>query len=214
MNKKTIIILLSFFLLFSLVACSSPKVDKKEMKNIDINFNVNSVTNGTMNFNYPSDEWKEIESPLPYIPVMLVPIDAESLDININIVESEDVEMPLEKFLEGLPLIVEKLSPAINVNLAEIRTLNGIDVAYNENTIKFTEENIEKGLKSGVLTEQAIEQSGGKETLLNIPEQKQIQMTFYLDNKDVTITGTYLDDSQKEMVLKAMTTMVQTAKLK
>ena len=214
MTKKILTTLLLSTLIFSLVGCNDKKVETKNMNSIDINFNTKTVSNGTVDFDYPSDEWVELKEHSYNIPILLIPAGTNSLDVNINVMPSEDVEMPLEKFLESLPIAMEQLATNSTMDLMEIRSLNNIEIAYNENTIKYTEENIEKGLKKGTLTEQVIEQSGGREALLNIPEKKQIQMTFYLDKKDDTITGTYLDDSQKEMVLKAMTTMVQTAKLK
>lgn len=213
MIKKIATSLLSLFLIFSLVGCGN-KAEKKEIDAINIDFKVNTVDNGTVKFDYPADEWEEIEYPSPAVPVMLLPKDAEDMNVNINITKSSDKEASLEKILETIPDLYEKISPNITVDLAEIRTINGMEIAYNENSVKFTEENIEKGLKNGVFTEEAIEANGGKEALLNMPEQKQIQMTMDLDDKQVSITGTYLDDSQKEMVLKAMTTMAQTAKLK
>lgn len=217
MKRKLKVMLMSMLLVSSLTACGGNASSKSvaTIQPVTIDFNVASLDNGTISFEYPTDEWKRVESGFPAIPVMLIPSDASNnTNTNINVVVSEEVKMPLDKYLSAIPATYEQVSPNIKVDLSEIRTLDDKEVAYNENTVQFTDENIQKCIEKGILTEQMIEANGGKEALLNIPAQKQIQMTFYLDNKSTTVTGTYTEDNEKENVLKAMTTIVQTAKIK
>ncbi len=60
MTKKLTAILFSLFLIFSLVGCN--KTEPISMNPINIDFNVKTVDNGTITFNYPIDEWEESPS--------------------------------------------------------------------------------------------------------------------------------------------------------
>ena len=73
---------------------------------------------------------------------------------------------------------------------------------------------MEYGLQNGIFSQENIEALGGKEAFLNQPEKKQIQMSVSFNDRITNITGTYEDDKNRETVLKAMTTMVQTSTLK
>ncbi len=103
----------------------------------------------------------------------------------------------------------------MQVKVAEVRKLGDIEVGYLEVNTKMTDNTIDIMIESGKITEEDIELLGGREALLAIPEAKQIQMGIIVDeDKFLNIVGTYYDDKDREEFLKAMKTIVQTAKVK
>lgn len=214
MTKKLKAILFSLFLIFSLVGCN--KTEPISMNPINIDFNVKTVDNGTITFNYPIDEWEEAPSFNPdLIKILLYPKNDLEKTTNITVgITAESTNLTLDDYVKLLPSQLEKSSPGTKVTVAELRKINDIEVSYIELNTKITEEAMEYGLQNGIFSQENIEALGGKEAFLNQPEKKQIQMSVSFNDRITNITGTYEDDKNRETVLKAMTTMVQTSTLK
>ena len=184
------------------------------MASINIDFNTDTVTNDTLTFEYPSDEWVVGESISPVIKVILY-FTGENAAENTNIsvgTSAPSKEITLYDYVALMPLQLEKSSPGTKVSLSEVRVINDMEIGYLEMTTKITEDEMNYGLEQGIFTEESIEDAGGKEAFLNQPEVKQIQMSLYIGGNLTNITGTYYNDNEKEDVLKAMCTMVQTVK--
>ncbi len=216
MIKKLTSMLFLICLIFSLVGCKA-KIEAIPMNAINIDFNISNVTNNTLTFDYPSDDWEQGQSPTPEIIKVVLYYKGENASegTNINVgATSQSTDITLEDYVALMPSKLEKSSPGTKVNVAELRKINDIEIGYIEMSTKLEEKDIDYGLQQGIFTEQSINQAGGREALLNQPEVKQIQMSVSFEGKLTNITGTYYDDSEKEDVLKAMTTMAQTAKLK
>ncbi|MBS5793663.1 MAG: hypothetical protein KIC92_02755 [Clostridiales bacterium] len=214
MTKKLTAILFSLFLIFSLVGCN--KTEPISMNPINIDFDVKTVDNGTITFNYPIDEWEEAPSFNPdLIKILLYPKNDLEKTTNITVgITAESTNLTLDDYVKLLPSQLEKSSPGTKVTVAELRKINDIEVSYIELNTKITEEAMEYGLQNGIFSQENIEALGGKEAFLNQPEKKQIQMNVSFNDRITNITGTYEDDKNRETVLKAMTTMVQTSTLK
>ncbi len=214
MTKKLTAILFSLFLIFSLVGCN--KTEPISMNPINIDFNVKTVDNGTIAFNYPTDEWEESPSFNPdLIKILLYPRNDLEKTTNITVgITAESTNLTLDDYVKLLPSQLEKSSPGTKVTVAELRKINDIEVSYIELNTKITEEAMEYGLQNGIFSQENIEALGGKEAFLNQQEKKQIQMSVSFNDRITNITGTYEDDKNRETVLKAMTTMVQTSTLK
>ena len=213
MLKKYFYIVISIFLIFSLTACGK-KQEAVPMASINIDFNTDTVTNDTLTFEYPSDEWVVGESISPVIKVILY-FTGENAAENTNIsvgTSAPSKEITLYDYVALMPLQLEKSSPGTKVSLSEVRVINDMEIGYLEMTTKITEDEMNYGLEQGIFTEESIEDAGGKEAFLNQPEVKQIQMSLYIGGNLTNITGTYYNDNEKEDVLKAMCTMVQTVK--
>ncbi len=213
MLKKYFFIIISIFLIFSLTACGK-KQEAVPMESINIDFNTDTVTNDTLTFEYPSDEWVVGESISPVIKIVLYFTgDNATEGTNINVgTSAPSKEITLDDYVALMPMQLEKSSPGTKVSLSELRTINDMEIGYMEMNTKITEDAINYGLEQGIFTEQTIEDAGGKEAFLNQPEVKQIQMSLYIGGNLTNITGTYYNDNEKEDVLKAMSTMVQTVK--
>lgn len=213
MFKKYFHIMVSIFLIFSLTACGK-KQEAIPMEAINIDFNTDTVTNDTLTFEYPRDEWVVGESISPLIKVILYFTgDNATEGTNINVgTSAPSKEITLDDYIALMPDKLEKSSPGTNVSLSELRKINDMEIGYMEMNTKITEEAINYGIEQGIFTEKTIEDVGGKEAFLNQPEVKQIQMSLYINGNLTNITGTYYNDNEKEDVLKAMCTMVQTVK--
>ena len=214
--KKFKFIIIFIILIFSLVGCSK-KIESIPMEAINIDFQVETVDNGTITLDYPSEDWTKGESSNPEVIKVVLYSNNENLEENTNIIvgtTASSTNIPLEDYVQLLPAQLEKSSPGTKVTVAEYRKINDIPVSYIEINTKMTEEAMEYGLQKGIFTEQTIEAEGGKEAFINKPETKQIQMSISFKDRITSITGTYSKDEEKEIVLKAMQTMLQTAKLK
>lgn len=215
MIKKPIISFVTLFLIFTLVGCGE-KLEPTYIEPININFNVANVNNQTVSFQYPTDDWQQKDSFNPDIIKVLLYGKNENLDPTTNITigsTSTSQNLILEDYVKLIPEHLEKSSPGTKVSLAELRKVNDIVFSYLEMKTKVTEEDLEYGLQKGIFTEETIKAKGGKEAFLNQPEVKQIQMSVSFQDKITNITATYSNDNEKEIILKAMLTMVQTATL-
>lgn len=215
MFKKILTILCSMFLIFALVGCSSKESDVSNASTIEpinIDFEVKTLEARTMTFDYPAESWKETKG-FANINVLANTNSTQGTNINIQESKEADKNLKVSDYVKAVKKELEEMSGGgMKVQVAEVRKLNDTELAYIESTNKMTEESIDLALKSGTLTEEQINQLGGKEELLNAPETKQIQMAPIIDNKFFIVTGTYYDDSEKEEVLKAMLTIIQTVK--
>lgn len=215
MKKFSSIVIFIFFIFF-LTSCSK-KIETIPMEAINIDFEVETVDNGTITLDYPTEDWIKGESPSPEIIKVVLYSNNENLEKSTNIIvgtTATSTNIPLKDYVQLLPAQLEKSSPGTKVTVAEYRKINDIPVSYMEINTKMTKEAMEYGLQKGIFTEQTIEAEGGKEAFINKPETKQIQMSISFKDRITNITGTYSKDEEKEIILKAMQTMVQTAKLK
>ena len=62
-------------------------------------------------------------------------------------------------------------------------------------------------------TEESLEQAGGRETILAIPDSHSIVVYGILDGNLVIYGGTYYEDAQKQEVLDAINIMLQTTEI-
>lgn len=216
MIKKTTIILFSLLLIFSLIGCVG-KIEAIPMEAVNIDFDVTTVDNGTVAFNYPAKDWVQKDSfNKDVIKILLSPTNekfAEGTNITVGIT-AESTNMSLNEYVKLLPEQLERSSPGAKVTVAEIRKINDIEISYLEINTKMTEEAMKYGLEKGIFSQKNIEELGGKEAFLNQPETKQIQMSISFEDRITNVIGAYSNDEEKEVVLKAMTTMIQTATLK
>ncbi len=216
MLKKLLIVFFQVILLLILTSCKY-KEENIVINPIDINFEVGTIDNGIITFNYPLEDWTEISDFHSDDITSLLIAKNEKLNVetNINIIKGENYEKSnLKDYINYKISLIEESFNGMKVNVSEIRKINDIQFGYMEITTKFTNEMIDKVLKEGLFTKKDIEDMGGKEYLLSIPEAKQIQISIYLGGKFNNITALYIEDSEKEIVTKAIQTIVQTAKLK
>lgn len=215
MIKKPIISFITLFLIFYLAGCGK-KLEPTYVEPININFNVTDVNNQIVSFSYPTDDWQQKDSFNPDIIKVLLYGKNEILASTTNITigsTSTSQNLTLEDYVKLIPEHLEKSSPGTKVYVAELKKVDDIVFSYLEMKTKVTEEDLKYGLQKGIFTEEGIKAKGGKGAFLNQPEVKQIQMSISFKDKITNITATYSNDNEKEIILKAMLTMIQTAKL-
>ena len=95
----------------------------------------------------------------------------------------------------------------------ELRSFDGNPVIYMENSYTFNDEVIDQMIENELWTEESLEQAGGRETILAIPDSHSIVVYGILDGNLVIYGGTYYEDAQKQEVLDAINIMLQTTEI-
>ena len=95
----------------------------------------------------------------------------------------------------------------------ELRSFDGNPVIYMENSFTFNDEVIDQMIENELWTEESLEQAGGRETILAIPDSHSIVVYGILDGNLVIYGGTYYEDAQKQEVLDAINIMLQTTEI-
>lgn len=159
---------------------------------------------------YPADLYTADEGLTPLTLFLNETIDSDQ-SVNINIQKSEAFDAKLnQSFLDHLLDSQESVSgaEALTINVAEIRELHGEPVIYMENVTQITDEVIDLLLAEGVLTEEMIEQAGGRETFKVIPPTKSVAIYGVVDGYLCMYTGTYYDDAHKQTLIDTMTLLI------
>lgn len=87
---------------------------------------------------------------------------------------------------------------------------NGAPAIYTESVMKYTDEYIDLMLETGAITQQFLDENGGREVLLSIPETAQIYFYTVKDGNLYTYIGTYYNEEQKQIVMDTINIMAQT----
>ena len=172
-----------------------------------------SVENAALGFSFPADGW----SCQPNDDMLIVTHDetlGQEKDVNISVQVVDTFKATLdESYRNRMERQMNKNPSYMQLNLMEMRQLEGESVLYFEVHTAFTEESISELMKSKVLDKKMLEQLGGKEALLKIPPSDQIIFHTLVDGTLVIFTGTYYDEAQKQQVLDTMMVMVSTCSL-
>ncbi len=102
----------------------------------------------------------------------------------------------------------------VEINVDEIRTLNGEEIMYKETVSKITDDTLDAYVLLGLMTEEEITSAGGRETLKQAPPLKQIIMLKVVDGKGYSVTATYGDDFIKDSAIEALTLIMQSMEIK
>ena len=169
-----------------------------------------SVENAALGFSYPAEGWSCQSND----DMLIVTHDAtfgQETDVNISVQVVDTFKANLDvSYRNRMERQMNKNPSYMQLNLMEMRQLEGNSVLYFEVHTAFTEESISELMKSKVLDKKMLEQLGGKEALLQIPPSDQIIFHTLVDDTLVIITGTYYEEAQKQQVLEAMLVMAST----
>lgn len=162
---------------------------------------------GTLRVAYPADMYTPAPDFSPLTLWLNETIDAEQ-SANINIQKSEAFPETLNQELLDEMLAAQKTvegAEALTINVAEVRELNGEPVFYLENVTQINDAVIDLMIAEGVLTEEMIEQAGGREVFKAIPPTKSVAIYGIVDGYLTMYTGTYYDDAHKQTLIDTMT---------
>ena len=166
--------------------------------------------NETLRVAYPADLYTVAPDFSPLTLWLKETIDSEQ-SANINIQKSEEFPAKLNQAFLDEMLTAQKTvdgAEALTVNVAEIRELNDEPVIYMENITEINDEVIDLLLAEGILTEEMIERSGGREAFKAIPPTKSVAIYAVVDGYLTMYTGTYYDDAHKETLIDTMTILI------
>ena len=217
--KKTMIACAVLALALLLAACGGA-ADYPVMEPVALDsLTLASAESDTLSAQFPEEEW--------VFDVSLVPVDFAIYDtetlldetgtMNINIMLSGQYSGKLKQSdLDGVvdELKNSDMADGMNIEVSEMRSLEGEPVGYIESTSTYTESMIDFYLENSGITEEQLEALGGREALLNTPPTRQIQMYAVVDGNILVVTGTYYDDAAKTRLVDTMSILLQTVKVK
>ena len=217
--KKTMIACAVLALALLLAACGGA-ADYPVMEPVALDsLTLASAESDTLSAQFPEEEWAFEVS---MVPVDFAIYDTETLldetgTMNINIMLSGQYSGKLKQSdLDGVvdELKNSDMADGMNIEVSEMRSLEGEPVGYIESTSTYTESMIDFYLENSGITEEQLEALGGREALLNTPPTRQIQMYAVVDGNILVVTGTYYDDAAKTRLVDTMSILLQTVKVK
>lgn len=217
--KKTMIACAVLALALLLAACGGA-ADYPVMEPVALDsLTLASAESDTLSAQFPEEEWVFDVS---MVPVDFAIYDTETLldetgTMNINIMLSGQYSGKLKQIdLDGVvdELKNSDMADGMNIEVSEMRSLEGEPVGYIESTSTYTESMIDFYLENSGITEEQLEALGGREALLNTPPTRQIQMYAVVDGNILVVTGTYYDDAAKTRLVDTMSILLQTVKVK
>ena len=217
--KKTMIACAVLALALLLAACGGT-ADYPVMEPVALDsLTLASAESDTLSAQFPEEEWVFDVS---MVPVDFAIYDTETLldetgTMNINIMLSGQYSGKLKQSdLDGVvdELKNSDMADGMNIEVSEMRSLEGEPVGYIESTSTYTESMIDFYLENSGITEEQLEALGGREALLNTPPTRQIQMYAVVDGNILVVTGTYYDDAAKTRLVDTMSILLQTVKVK
>lgn len=217
--KKTMIVCAVLALALLLAACGGA-ADYPVMEPVALDsLTLASAESDTLSAQFPEEEWVFDVS---MVPVDFAIYDTETLldetgTMNINIMLSGQYSGKLKQSdLDGVvdELKNSDMADGMNIEVSEMRSLEGEPVGYIESTSTYTESMIDFYLENSGITEEQLEALGGREALLNTPPTRQIQMYAVVDGNILVVTGTYYDDAAKTRLVDTMSILLQTVKVK
>ncbi len=159
---------------------------------------------------YPADQYTPAEGLTPLTLFLNETLESDQA-ANINIQKSEAFDAKLnQSFLDHLLDIQKDVSgaEALTIHVAEIRELHGEPVIYMENVTEINDEVIDLLLSEGVLTEEMIEQAGGRDVFKAIPPTKSVAIYGVVEGYLCMYTGTYYDDAHKQTLIDTITILI------
>lgn len=159
---------------------------------------------------YPADQFTPAEDFEP-LTLYLNETMGTKQAANININKSSTFEAKLNQaFLDEMLAAQKNVegAEALTINVAEVRSLDGEPVFYLENVTEINDAVLDLMIEEGILTEEAIEQAGGREVFKAIPPTKSVAIYGIIDGYLTMYTGTYYDDAHKQTMIDAMTILI------
>lgn len=173
------------------------------------NMNLVTANIGNAEFLYDTNTWTIDTSTKPYTFYYNDSI-GNGMSANFNAQLGGEFNYKLnDKLLKEIENGHLAKNPFIDVTFSELRTLNGELVAYVENTLTYTNEAIDQGIESGVVTEEMINASGGRDVFLNLPPMSQLTIFPVVDGHLWVFSGAYFNEEQKEEMIDAIAIAIE-----
>ena len=188
--KKMKRILAAGLMLLALAGCGTSDNQAAEypaMEPLDISkMELATVENGTAKYQYDADVWTTEGEVVNSLVLYARDTVGTEKPVAINVQIAGERKKALDEDL--MNQVLEQLDPVI----------------YMENSFTFNDEVIDQMIENELWTEESLEQAGGRETILAIPDSHSIVVYGILDGNLVIYGGTYYEDAQKQEVLDAI----------
>jgi len=181
------------------------KLDEMELK---------TAEDGDMKYQYDSTVWAQDEAVFNSLVVYQKDTMETELPVSLNAQMAGKFKGNLtEEFMQESLDMLEK-NASITVDACEMRSFNGTPIVYLETTTVFTDAVIDKMIETEQWTEEMVEEAGGREAVLAIPDSRAIVVYGVAEGQLIVYGGTYYTEDQKQMVADAVNVMLQTTEIK
>jgi len=181
------------------------KLDEMELK---------TAEDGDMKYQYDSTVWAQDEAVFNSLVVYQKDTMETELPVSLNAQMAGKFKGNLtEEFMQESLDMLEK-NASITVDACEMRSFNGTPIVCLETTTVFTDAVIDKMIETEQWTEEMVEEAGGREAVLAIPDSRAIVVYGVAEGQLVVYGGTYYTEDQKQMVADAVNVMLQTTEIK
>lgn len=169
---------------------------------------------GDMKYQYDGAVWVQDEEVFNSLVVYQKDTVETELPVSLNAqVAGKFKDNLTEEFMADSLEMLEK-NASITVDTCEMRSFYGMPIVYLETTTVFTDAVIDEMIETEQWTEEMVEEAGGREAVLAIPDSKAIVVYGVAEGKLVVYGGTYYTEDQKQTVADAVNVMMQTTEIK
>ena len=180
MKRKTFAAVTAVCLALCLILAGCGTVNEEDyppLEKVDLtSMTLETVSNSTFSMQYPADKWTGTDGTAPLIVYYNDTADS-SQAVNVNAQRSSTYSGKFtEKYMNKLMESITESYPNIEIVKAELRSINGKSVIYTETITRFTDEMLDLLLEQGVITQDDIDNAGGREAILSIPPTDQITL--------------------------------------
>lgn len=210
LKKSTLLALILVPVL--LTGCGTPNYPVLETADASA-VTLDTIENSVIRYSYPSKDWFQIGD----LPLQIAYTDTwntgYNVNINVGLASTAKIGRKLtEKDMDSLlsEMVAVGGVDFVTVDVSEMRLYDGEPVIYVEQSTKITDEALDLMIAEGVYTEEMIDAIGGREVVLAMPTASQIAIYAVVDGYCYVCVGSYYEESQKQMLLDAMTIVLST----
>ena len=211
MIRKSISILLVIATVFVLTACGSSGDEREILEPAAIPQNAQQSTYEDFSASYDPDKWT-FDSSLGLFQIYDKGIyEAQNPEANCDNVNVVDGGPYAEELTEDdmQTIIADLEDQGAEVIVSELMDFEGEPVIYYESRVQLTNDLIDLYIDGGRITEEQIEEMGGRQALIERGSSSQIGIGAVADGHFIIITGTYYKSPAE--ILPAMLVILQTA---
>lgn len=211
--KKSLSLVLILVMALLMFSCGNDTSDLPVMEEVTVE-NAESATSGNFTAQYDGEQWyfddtfgfavydKEVyESGNP---------DGKCANVNVSVSQAYDGPFT-EKDMEDVVKQTTELGiSGYEIGLKELRLFQEEPIIYFESSLVMSDDMLDLMIEQGAITEQDIEDLGGREAVLDGASTTQVSVCAIIDGYITIFTGTYYDDETKQEVLNVILGMIQT----
>lgn len=213
--------LMTFLMAITLAGCgSSTGADQSEKdypvwELVDISdMELLTAEDDTMKYQVPAENWIPGTNASNEMIVVLADSYGAEMQVAVSTVVGDHGGTVIDSdFAQGVSASISS-DLGMSVKSAELRNFNGNSICCMELTVDYTDDVIDNMLEYGVLTEEDLNNVGGREYFLSIPPYDTVSVYMLVGDKRITCGGSYYNQEQKDEVMNLINVIFQTIELK